>query len=402
MTGFESVGRPFRGMPAPDRAELLKRASEIALRLAERAPEADRLRRPADASIRELEASGLLASLTPEAHGGWEIALDTYCELLATLGEGCTSTAWVAGFYMVHAWIAAQFSEAARDEFFGAHPHFLAPGALSLTGTAAAVEGGYQVTGRWVWGTGIAHAEWVMVTAGVGDADGSPPPRMFVLPVADVRVEDTWFTDGMRGTASQDVIVEDAFVPAHRSLSYIELGLAQTPGARELSALYRLPMPPLLALTAALPAVGTGRAAVALFEQRLRERRMYMSATRQQEKPAAQMRLARAHVDVHAAWLLLRDLAARLTAHLEAGSPVTIEERAELRLAAARAVDLVRGAVRSLCEAAGASAHLETSPLQRMHRDIETLACHTIFDGDATAELAGRVMLGMDPGTPLV
>ena len=129
---------------------------------------------------------------------------------------------------------------------------------------------------------------------------------------------------------------------------------------------------------------------------------MYMTGTRQQDKPAAQMRLARASVDVHAAWLLLSDLADQLTSHMEPESPFSLEERVGLRMAAARAVDLCRGAVRSICEAAGASAHFESDPLQRMHRDLETLACHVIFDGDSTAEMAGRVMLGMDPGTALV
>ena len=242
-----------------------------------------------------------------------------------------------------------------------------------------------------------------MVTALV-EREGAPEePRMFVVPIAQAKVEDTWFTDGMRGTASHDVIVDDALVPEIRSLSLAELGTSGAPGAREHeNPLYRLPMVPLLALTAALPAVGTARAAVRIFLERLRERRMYMTETLQQTKPAAQMRLARANVDVHAAWLLLRDLATQLEDHLEPKSPLSLTERAELRMQAARAVDLCRGAVRSICEAAGGSAHFTHHPLQRMHRDLETLACHTIFDGDSTAELAGRSMLGMDPGTTLL
>ncbi len=386
--------------PSPD--ELKRRAQEIAVRLAARAQEVDRLRRPADESIRELEASGLLSYFVPREHGGLELDLGTYCHVAASLGEGCTSTAWVAVFYMIHGWIAAQFPAHTRRELFSDHPWFLAPGALAPTGRAAVAHGGYRVDGRWQWATGVAHAEWLMVTALV-EREDAPEPRMFILPIAHAKIEDTWFTDGMRGTASHDVTVDDALVPEDRSLSLAELSTSGAPGAREHSnPLYRLPMVPLLALTAALTAVGTARAAVRIFQEQMRERRMHLTGTRQREKPAAQMRLARANVDVHAAWLLLRDLATRLEDHMEPESPLSLEERAELRMSAARAVDLCRGAVRSICEAAGASAHFTDNPLQRMHRDLETLACHTIFDGDSTAELAGRLMVGMDPGTPLL
>lgn len=228
--------------PSPD--ELKRRAQEIAVRLAARAQEVDRLRRPADESIRELEASGLLSFFVPREHGGLELDLGTYCHVAASLGEGCTSTAWVAVFYMIHGWIAAQFPAPTRRELFSDHPWFLAPGALAPTGRAVVAHGGYRVSGRWQWATGVAHAEWLMVTALV-EREDAPEPRMFILPIAHAKIEDTWFTDGMRGTASHDVIVDDALVPEDRSLSLAELGTSGAPGAREHSnPLYRLPMVP--------------------------------------------------------------------------------------------------------------------------------------------------------------
>lgn len=380
------------------------RARELAPRWAERAAEVDRARRPDDASIRELEASGLLSLLVPRARGGAEADLATFCDVVLALGEGCTSTAWVAAFYMVHSWIAALLPEAAQDELFAERPWVRAPAALSPTGRARRErDGDYVLSGRWAWGTGVAHADWVMVTGMLETEGHEPDPRLFVLPASEVEVLDTWYTDGMRGTASHDVVVDSARVPAHRVVRQKQLGAATAPGrALHPGPLYALPLPPFLALVAALPAVGTARAAVGHFRERMRERVLYQSTTKQQDKPAAQMRLARADVDVRAAALLLHDQAARLAVGGASGEPFALEARAALRMNAARAVDLSRAAVRSVCEAAGARAHFEAEPLQRMLRDLETLAGHVIFDGDATAELAGRVMLGMDPRSTLV
>ena len=199
------------------------------------------------------------------------------------------------------------------------------------------------------------------------------------------------------------MVVEDAWVPEHRTLSLSELARGRTPGSRlHPGPLYRLPLPPVLALTAALPALGTARAALTLFGERLRQRVLYLTTTRQSEKPAAQMRLARAEVDLQAADLLLRDLATRVLRETERRAPPPREVRARLRMSAARAVELCRTTVASLGEAAGSRAHFEDNPLQRMRRDLDTLASHVIFDMDGTAETVGRVLLGLEPDTPLV
>jgi len=388
---------------APDPAELIRRAREIAPRLAERALDAERARKPHDDSIREIEDAGLLALLVPRARGGSEADLGTLREVVAALGEGCTSTAWVASFYMAHAWIASLFPEQAQDEFFAEHPWLRAPAAISPGGAAVPEDDGFRLKGRWPWGTGVMHANWVFVSGLVKGDGPAPDARFFALPAAEAKVEDTWFTSGMRATGSNDLIVEDAWVPAHRTLSLRDLAAGRTPGSRLYPApLYRLPLPPMLALTAALPALGTARAALELFRERLRERVLYLTTTKQRDKPAAQIRLARAEVDVHAADLLLRDLAIRIVEETERHTPPPQLERARLRMSAARSVELCRHVVANLMEAAGSRAHFEDNPLQRMRRDLDTLASHVIFEMDGTAETVGRVLLGLDTDTPLV
>jgi len=368
-----------------------------------RAVDAERARRPDDASIRELELSRLPALLVPRACGGYEADLKTFCDVVAALGEGCTSTAWVAAFYIAHSWIAALFPQRAQEELFATRPWIQAPAALAASGEARCEGEQFRVSGRWHWATGIMHADWILVGAQVTSATGPRETRMFALPAHEVRIDDVWFTDGMRATGSNDVVIADVIVPSHRSLDMRDLASAAAPGSvLHPNPLYRLPFIPFLALVAAAPALGTARAAVRLYRQQVGERLVHLSTVKQVDKPAVQMRLARADQAVQTAELLLHAIAEQLMTLASSTAMASAETRGRLRMMAMTAVHLCRDATRWISDSAGASTHLETHPLQRMSRDLSTLASHTIFDGDATAEMYGRVLLGMDPGTVLV
>jgi len=156
-------------------------------------------------------------------------------------------------------------------------------------------------------------------------------------------------------------------------------------------------MLPLLAIAAAIPAVGAARRAVELFQERLGHRTLLATMSKQAERGAAQMRLAHGSVRVEEAELLLRDAGHKLAVWGAREDDCPTLERARLRLQIAHAVEIARDVVRSMMEASGASAHLHPHPMQRIHRDVSTLSCHTVFDLDTTAENYGRLMLGLDP-----
>lgn len=368
-----------------------------------RALESEKARKPDDAAIEAIEATGLFGLMVPKRHGGLERGLSDLVDPIVRLGEGCTSTAWVASFYVAHSWIAALFPARARDEFFATKPHLRAPAPFAPTGTAVEVEGGYRLKGRWRWGTGVMHAEWAFPAALVAPAGKPPEARVFALPIADVTIADTWKISGMSATGSNDLVVDDVFVPAYRTIGFEAFKDGNTPGAEELgSRLYRIPMPPLLALTAALPALGAARASVLAFERSMKQRYMAYENKHQDERPAAQMRLARASATVHVAELTLRDLARRIDASVERDAPLSLAERAGMRMSAAHAVRGCRDAIATIAEAAGSSAYFEDQPIQRMLRDVTVLATHVAFDWDGTSEMYGRVLLGRKPGTVLV
>lgn len=379
-----------------DAGSLVERARALTPLLAEHAAEAERLRRPVDVVIDALRDARVFDLMLPRAYGGLELDLDTFLEVGLALGEGDASMGWVACFYIEHVWILSQFPASFQRDLFAARRAVLAPAALSPSGTATREGDGYRLTGTWPWGTGVMHAEWVMLGALIEREDGSPLPdlRFFAMPVSAVKVEDTWHVDGMCGTGSHDIRADDVFVPGDRCTSLIDLSNARGPGATLHEApLYRTPMIPILALAACMPAVGQARAAVRLFRERMQERTLLYTQGKQAEKPAAQARLAHVELEARDIERALRAQVAEVMAVREAA---TLEDRARWAAGFASLVDRSKRIVQTVCDASGAHAHFADSPLQRALRDVNMLSCHAVFDLDARFETYGRILLGIE------
>jgi alkylation response protein AidB-like acyl-CoA dehydrogenase len=237
------------------------------------------------------------------------------------------------------------------------------------------------------------HADWVIVGARVERPGDEVDLRFFAMPRADVEIDDTWYVDGMLGTGSNDIVIDDLVVPEDHTASMLEMGAGRGIGAGLYEGpLYRTPMIPILGLAAAMPSVGQARAAVRGFRQHMSERILYGTGARQSEKPLAQARLARAEIEAREAELLLRDVVAEIMA-LRAEATET--DRARWLASYAYAVDQSKRVLQSIAEASGAHAHFQSHPLQRAVRDVNTMACHVVFDLDARLETFGRTLLGL-------
>ena len=376
--------------------ELLSRIQALAPLLLDNAEEAERIRKPVDEVMQALEDTGVFRFFVPRRFGGLELDLDTYVSIGIALGEGCTSTAWVTTFCMEHNWMLAQFAPKAQEEIFGSQPYIMAPGSIAMGGVAEPVDGGFELTGRWQWGTGVMHADWVLLSARV-PGDGPPDVRLFILPIDRVEVIDTWYVDGMIGTGSNDIAAERVFVPEHHGQVVAQMMGGRGAGALwHDSPLFRIPMLPLLCLAAGVPAFGAAKRAVQIFRERLRKRVLFGSSTLQAEKPAAQIRLAHADVTMRGAEQIARAVAHELAPWGEREETCPPEIRARLRMQVGHVVRTCRDVVRDISAASGATAHRQPSALERIHRDVHTLAAHTVFDPDTSGELLGRLMLGME------
>jgi 3-hydroxy-9,10-secoandrosta-1,3,5(10)-triene-9,17-dione monooxygenase len=375
---------------------------EFVGRLAERAREAEDLRRLPDATIADLTASGLTELLVPKRFGGQQADFPAILDPVRRMAHGCTSSAWTIGFYTLHNWMLALFGEQAQEEAFATRP-FLAPAPLAPTGRGVQVDGGIRLTGRWSWATGVMAGNWLIVGTLCGPDDGIYP-ALALLPATDFAIEDVWHTDGMRATGSNDVVVTDAFVPEHRLVQVTDIYGGTAPGATLHDApTYRWPMVPALALLAAMPALGSAERVTELYAERLAGRVLAYEGVMQKDKPIAQARLGEALVRLRALRGLLADTVGTIEDLVNVGAPVPRPVRGDARLAAAHIVYESRAVIATLTEASGASAHFLGNPLQRFKRDVDVISGHVVFDYDASRELAGALRLDMKiPRTAMV
>jgi alkylation response protein AidB-like acyl-CoA dehydrogenase len=378
---------------------LLGWAESMVEPLAARAQEAERLRELPKATIDDAERAGLFKMVVPVELDGWGLGLRSLAQSTRILATGCMSSAWTLSFLTMHNWFVARGSRELQRDVFGARPYAMMPCPLAPTGTAVPVDGGYRLSGRWQWATGVQHGDWVMVNAMVQRADG--PESMFcVTPIDSVEVADVWHTSGMRGTGSNDVVADEVFVPGHRTISSADLRADQPPGATLVADRFvSYPLTPVLTLVAAAPALGGAEAAVDHFRAYVSSRTLaYSMGDRQAEQPASQIRLADALATIRAARLVWEDAIYQVCEAYDGGQTIDRAERGRFRLAAAHTVRLSAQAVSTVLEGAGASVHAESSPLQRINRDLLTLKGHVVFDWDRTAQLVGKLELGIEPG----
>jgi alkylation response protein AidB-like acyl-CoA dehydrogenase len=383
-------------------------STEFVARLAERAQEAERLRQLPAATVEDLFASGFTELLVPARYGGMQADFPAILDPVRRMAHGCASSAWTIGFYALHNWMLALFDERAQEEAFATRP-FLAPAPLAPTGRGVPAGDGIRLTGRWSWATGVMHGNWIIVGALCGPQnDPIDPtaiyPALALLPATDIRIEDVWHTDGMCATGSNDVVISDVFVPAHRLVRVSDIYTGTAPGAGLHDAgTYRWPMVPALALLAAMPALGGAERAADIYAERLSQRLLAYEGVMQKDKPIAQAHLAGARVRLRALRGLLAATVAEIESVIAAGDPVPRPVRAEARLAAAHIVHESRAVIGGLLEASGASAHFLDNPLQRFKRDVDVISGHVVFDYDTSRELAAALTLGMKvPRTAMV
>ena len=159
----------------------------------------------------QLREAGFWLSSYPR-YGGLEADPREFFRAQATLAEGCMSSAWAGGIVSVHAFQLALFDDRAQQEVWSS-ANDLISSSYAPMGKVTVVEGGFRLSGRWGWSSGSGHCDWVFLGAIVPD-DGY---RTFLLPASDYRIEDTWQAMGLQGTGSNDVVVEDMFVPEYRT-----------------------------------------------------------------------------------------------------------------------------------------------------------------------------------------
>ncbi len=372
------------------------RAEDIVAALRDTDAESESLRRLSDRAVALLQESGLSRMMAPAVYGGYELSPRALVEANRILAHASPAASWVQMVCGAHTFIVGRFPRECQDEVFGPDPGGLIPGVPSTQGTSRPTEGGWILDGRWAFCSGVGHGDWILLgSRGVRGADGERAPAMLgVVPKADVVIDDTWYTLGMRGTGSQDVVVDNVFVPAHRSVRMSEAWLGTVPGVD--SSLYRLPIGPTLATMAFGTIVGIAERGLEAFIERTMTRVDAYRGDRKVDRAGLQFRMAEASGEIAHARALASRCCDLLDSAMEQRSPMPTPERAESRWNAAYGTELCRRATDRLFAAAGASAAYDTSSLQTFFRDINTSAHHGILDFDTALEMKGKLLLDVE------
>lgn len=382
-------------------AILINRVRALKPLIAAHAREAELQRRPVDVVWNALRKTGVFYHFVPKRYGGLEFDLQTFIEYVIIVSEACASTGWVLGQCVEHNWGLAAYPVAAQDDIFGRFPYIVAPGVHAPPGKAIRTEGGYRVTGRWEWASGIMNSDWVKANVLEPQENGPPRSLQVMFPSSEATVLDTWNIDGMCGTGSNDVAVHDIFVPIHRVLDVPKWVAGQSEGSlSHANPIYRIPMLTFLSLTTMIPAVGAARSALAHFKSKQAGRVVAGGTTKRSEQPATQMRIAKAEVLIDSAERIVRDVCRQIMSVALSENVGEFLPRAKIRAENNYAMEQCREAVRIIGEGAGAGAHCLDDPIQRAVRDINVMASHALYDWDATSELYGRALLGLEPNSP--
>jgi 3-hydroxy-9,10-secoandrosta-1,3,5(10)-triene-9,17-dione monooxygenase len=336
--------------------------------------------------------------------GGSELDYVSIVEFAAITGRGCGSSAWVLGNLAVHHWMLAMWPPEAQHEIWDESADTLIGSAFAFpAGRATKVAGGYRLKGRWPFSSGIDPCTWLMVGAMVEVPGGAPEPRMFIVPLKDYTIIDTWFVAGLRGTGSKDVEIADVFVPEHRTLAVSATKGGPTPGAvLNPSPLYQLPLMALFAYVLSGTVLGIAQGAIHGFREATRKRAATYSGARLGELTAIQMRVAEAAASVDAAELIMKHNCSEAQRIAVAGSVPSIEQKVRYRRDGAFSARLCTRAVDLVFEACGGGGLYDTHPIQRAFRDAHAGAAHIALVFDVAATTYGKVALGLPCDNPML
>lgn len=359
--------------------------------LRERAQETEDQRRIPDATMKSLQETGFFKLLQPVRYGGIEADPVAFYTAVKLISGACGSTGWVASVIGVHNWQLGLFPESAQDDVWSADPNTRVSSSYAPMGTATRTDGGYRFTGRWSFSSGCDHATWVFVGGIVRDADGAPTDYCtFLVPRADYTIEDVWDTVGLRGTGSNDIIIDDVFVPEHHVLSFSDMARCICPGQQVNTApLYRLPFGSIFTNTITAPIIGMAAGAYAAHVEHQRERISVYGNEKAKDDPFGKVRIATAASEIDAAWLQLTH---NLTEELElakAGAKIPMSLRLRVRRDQVLGTGRAIAAVDLLFENSGGRALRVGTPIQRFWRDAHAGRVHAANDPERALKLFG-------------
>ncbi|MEU2007076.1 3-hydroxy-9,10-secoandrosta-1,3,5(10)-triene-9,17-dione monooxygenase oxygenase subunit [Rhodococcus sp. NPDC019627] len=378
--------------------EALLSVRELLPMIAERADKVDESRRVSEQVIRELGDAGMFAMLQPKRYGGAECNPVHFYETVRAISGVCGSTGWLASVLGVHPWHLALFDDRAQRDVWGHDNSVLLSSAYAPVGRLTPVDGGYRLSGDWHFSSGCEHASWALLGAMVVGTEGRPVDFLTVLvPRSDYRIHDVWDVVGMRGTASNEITVDDCFVPDYRTKRNFETAQLRGAGQKvNRGPLYRLPFATIFTTAVTAPGVGVVAGCYERFLTVMRERvRLSLGGGRFVEDQFAQVSVARASSEIDAAILQMDRNVRELWELAVAGEELPMALRLRVRRDQVRATERALDAIDLLFKTAGGSSLSRGNAIERAWRDAHAGSVHVANEPERALALFGRGAFGL-------
>jgi alkylation response protein AidB-like acyl-CoA dehydrogenase len=361
-----------------------------------RADAAEKARGVPAETMASLRKAGLFRAFVPRAYGGDERTLSEVLDAMTDLAAGCPSTAWVGALFAMHNIAACWLEKRGQDEIFGDGPDVLVASSVAPMGTLVPTDGGFRLTGKWSFSSGVEHASWIIVGATLKpDSAGAPPDYVFCfVRASDVSLIDDWHVAGLRATGSKSVELEGVLVPRQRVVLMKTVQDGTAPGlAIHRQPFYRLPWYPVF--ICAFPAAGLGTAIAMLdgFRDYIGSRVDGFSGVAFKTAAGSAQRMAEAAAQIDAARLLFRRDVAALDRAAQEDRALRPGESERIMYDAPFIMDVCSRAAAELFRGSGGKILYESNPLQRHFRDIHAMTQHVAMDLDRAGETYGRLLL---------
>jgi alkylation response protein AidB-like acyl-CoA dehydrogenase len=373
------------------------RARAVAPLIAEAAPRTEAARQVADEVMEALHDAQLFRMAMPRSIGGGEATPMQVFEVMEIVAAADASTAWCLGQGQGCTYAGAYLDPAAANDIFAAPNAILAWGPGSKSARAVADGDGYRVSGEWMFASGSRHATWIGAHCPIFESDGETPRlvngrqavRSMMFPKSSAKMVDTWHVMGLRGTGSDNYILDNLYVPETHSYR------RDHPDDRRVdSALYRIPLLTFYGFTFAGVAMGIARAMLDALKTLAETKVAGGSSAPLRENAVIQSEVAKAEGKLASARAYLMQMLEETYATGLQTPDFPLDQRAGLRIAITTAMDHARQVVEFAYNAAGATAIFESQPFERRFRDMHAVT----QQGQAhlsNYEVAGQVLLGL-------
>ena len=375
-----------------DVAHYIEKAHELAALIADATDRIDAERRIPEEITNRMADEGFFRLLIPRSLGGAELAHPDFRKIVRIFAEADGSAGWCVNQNNVFSTNSARVPEETAQEVWTVQRNVVTNGPPMPYTRADVVEGGYRISGRWNFSSGIPHATWVAALTPVYQPGQSEPAEMrtMLLPKGEVNVLDVWNVGGLRGTGSHSFEVQDVFIPAARSYP-------TTAGSRELGPLYYIPTTLLFCSGFATVALGAARAGLdSAIELAIGKTQMGRETTMRDESTTQRM-VGEAEAIWNAARAFLDESANAMWEGVCRNRDLTVEERIRVRLSSTHAIRQAAKVVDIAYTLCGSSAIFAVNPIQRKFQDVHAIT-QQIQGRPTHYDTAGQFYLGLEPG----